>query len=151
MGFSRASFGPLLLQSRKPSTTNSFVQWLSKGQEPRIWVQNFSREEGIEANDKLHFFPQHFDELISIIRNHPKQIFWIHKKICFETVENVKSWQKKSPTTNTCWVETWKKFPQKFFLQKFEKCSDKNREFVIQYFLILFEIENLQNFTQREK
>jgi hypothetical protein len=32
--------------------------------------------------------------------------------------------------------------PKKFFL--------KTREFVIEYFLILFEIENLQNFTQRE-
>jgi hypothetical protein len=27
---------------------------------------------------------------------------------------------------------------QKFFLQKFEKCFDKNIEFVIEYFLILF-------------
>jgi hypothetical protein len=75
MGFSRASFGPLLMQSRNPSTTNSFMQCLSKGQEARIRVQNFSREEGIEANDKLHFFPQHLDELISIIRNHPQTIF----------------------------------------------------------------------------
>jgi hypothetical protein len=56
------------------------MQWLSKGQEARIPVQNFSWEEGIEANDKLHFFPQHFDELISIIRNHPKQYFESIKK-----------------------------------------------------------------------
>jgi hypothetical protein len=50
--------------------------------------------------DKLHFFPQHFDELISIIRNHPKQYFESIKQICLETVENVKSWQKNCcPTT----------------------------------------------------
>jgi hypothetical protein len=75
------------MQSRKPSTTNSFMQWVSKGQEARIRIQNFSREEGIQANDKLHFFPQHFDELISIICNHPKQYFESIKKIVLKLLK----------------------------------------------------------------
>jgi hypothetical protein len=46
--------------------------------------------------------------------------------------------KKIAPQLKCARYKHGRSFPKKFFLQKFEKCLDKSREIVIEYFLILF-------------